>query len=220
MLSCAGLFVPLTYPLTAEFGGWFASWETALWSLLILGWFAEYRLKRVMENSAWRNFSLKWQRCALWLTCQELHTADGGIAVILKIWRSDNHHYLWMIPAKVIGFLLRGNSAVFHLEGYQKLGNHFPGPHFLSWESLGSQLSAGWHRVPLGLRIAPVLSEEGKVQVKDIIVSKTTVKFWGFNILDIVAFFTGGIKNLSSLAQQCSKHVPLGDGRTCPREHP
>lgn len=93
-----------------------------------------------MENSAWRNFSLKLQWCALWLTCQKRHAGDGGtavqIVVILKIWRSDNYHYLERIPVKVIGFLLRGNSAVFHLEGYQKLGNHFPGPHFLSWESL------------------------------------------------------------------------------------
>lgn len=64
---------------------------------------------------------------------------QGGIAVqvavILKIWRSDNHHYLGTIPVKIIGFLPRGNSAVFRLEGYLKLSNHFPGPRFLSRES-------------------------------------------------------------------------------------
>lgn len=65
------------------------------------------------------------------------------IALILKIWRNDNNRYLGRIPVKVTGFLLRGNSAVFHLEGYQEPGNHFSGPHFLSRESLWSQLSAG-----------------------------------------------------------------------------
>lgn len=72
----------------------------------------------------------------------------------------------------VTGFLLRGNSAPFHLEGDQKLGYHFPGSYFLSWDSVIAAFC--WSKkkkkqVPLGLKV--ILNEEEKLQVKGVIVS-------------------------------------------------
>lgn len=121
---------------------------------------------------------------------------QGGItlqvASVLKICRSDSNRYLGKIPVNVTGFLLRGNSAAFHLEGYQKLGCHVPGSYFFvmgHW----LQLSAGWHfRFECSVEWGRKSASDGHNSLFN-----TTVMFGVVKDFYIVTFFTGCVKNLS-----------------------
>lgn len=123
---------------------------------------------------------------------------QGGItlqvASILKIWRSDSVHYLGRIPVNVTGFLLKSNSAAFHLEGYQKLGYHVPGSYFLSWDSVIAAFC--W-------RTASTFRFESSIEWRRKSVSEghnclfnTTVMFEVVKNFYIVSFF-GCVKNFS-----------------------
>lgn len=140
---------------------------------------------------------------------------QGGItlqvASILKIWRSDRDHYLGRILVNVTGFLLRGNSAAFHFEGYQKLGYYVPGSYFLSWDSVIAAFC--W-------RISSTFSFESSVEWGRKSANEghnclfsATVMFGVVKDFFIFTFFTGCVKNLSPEMFKSS-----GDSRLCPRE--
>lgn len=124
---------------------------------------------------------------------------QGGItlqvAPILKIWRSDSDHYLGRIPVNVTGFLLRGNSAAFHLEGYQKLGYHLPGSYFLSWDSV---IAAFCWWTPSTFRFGSYI-EWGRKSASEghNCLFNTAVMFGVAKNFYIVIFFIDCVKNLS-----------------------
>lgn len=102
---------------------------------------------------------------------------------------------LGRIPVNVTGFLLRGNSAAFHLEGDQKLGYHFPGSYFLSWDSV---IAAFCWRTPSTFRFESYIEWGRKIASEGRnCLFNATVMFGVVKNFYIVTFFTSCVKNLS-----------------------